>query len=154
MREVTQVRHVVAAPVDDDADAAGVERSRVERRQIRVVVVDDDEHVRAALSEVLDAQPDLACVGHALDAAGAVPACREHAADVVVIDVRLPGGGGVAATREVVAHCPDVGIVALSTFGDRRHRELMRAAGAHRYVAKGAPATELLAAIREVARPA
>lgn len=130
--------------------ARRVKGCRVTSGEIRVVLVDDDRHVRAALTEVLDAQPDLSCVGHASDAADAVAAVLDHDAHVAVIDVRLPGGG-VSAARDVSARCPDVGIVAHSTYGDRRHRELMRAAGARRYVAKGAPSTELLQAIREVA---
>ncbi|WP_052666857.1 response regulator [Nitriliruptor alkaliphilus] len=117
---------------------------------IKVLVIDDDEHVRAALREVLDAQRDIRWVGDAADAWSAVSACLEHRPDVVVIDVRLPGGGA-SATREVRAHCDGVVVVAHSDFGDRPHRELMLAAGAAGYVTKGAPRDQLLRAIRDAA---
>lgn len=120
--------------------------------RVRVLVIDDDEHVRAALQEVIDGQRDLLWVGYADHAEAAVPACATHHPDVAVIDIRIPGGG-VTATRDVRERCPDVTVVALSAFSDRRHRELMAAAGATSYVVKGAPSEQLLAAIRDAARP-
>lgn len=114
---------------------------------IRVLVVDGDAGVRAALREVLDHHTDLEWVGEADDAASAVAACQAHRPHVVLMDVRIPGGG-VAATADIAARCPSVTVVALSAYGDRRHREQMATAGAARYVTKGSPTTELLAAIR------
>lgn len=117
---------------------------------IRVMLVDHDDGVRAALREVLDHHPDLQWVGEADDAAAGVALCDDLRPDVVVIDVRIPGGG-LAATREITARCPSVAVIALSAYADRQHRERMAAAGAARFVAKGAPIGELLAAIREFA---
>lgn len=132
----------------DDATAAGAESAAVTETTTRVLVIDDDEHLRAALREVLAGQTDLDYVGFAATADSAVAACLEHRPDVALVDSRLPGGGASAA-RQVAARCPDVALVALSGFSDRRHRDLMLAAGASRYVAKGAPSHELLRAIRE-----
>jgi DNA-binding NarL/FixJ family response regulator len=123
----------------------------VSGRAIRVLVVDDDEHLPAALREVLDAQGDLHWVGHAASAAAALSACATHEPDVVVIEPRLAGGDGVSATRAILAAHPHIAVVALSAHSDRRHRALMVAAGAAGYVTKGAPSTELLRTIRDAA---
>lgn len=114
---------------------------------VRVLVVDDDAGVRAALREVLDHHADLEWIGDADDAASAVAACESLGPDVVLMDVRIPGGG-IAATADIAVRCPSVSVVALTSYSDRLHREQMAAAGAARYVTKGAPTTELLAAIR------
>lgn len=116
---------------------------------LRVLVIDDDPHVRTALREIIDHAPDLSWVTEAVDAAEAVSACVAHQPDVALLDVRIPGGGAAAA-RDITSHCPEVGIVALSSFADTRHRELMRAAGAVAYVVKGAPVEQLLDTIRTV----
>lgn len=116
-----------------------------------MVVVDDDAHMRAALQEVVDAQPDLAWVGDTDNADAAADACRSAQADVVVIDVRIPGGGDVAATQ-IRRHCPEVALVAFSAFSDTVHRDRMAAVGVTRYVVKGEPVTQLLAAIRSAAK--
>lgn len=118
----------------------------------RVIVVDDDVGVRAALREILDHHSDLACVGEADDAASAITTCEALRPDVVLMDVRIPGGG-VAATATITARCPAVTVIALSAYGDRHHREQMAAAGAARYVTKGTAIDELLDAIRELAPP-
>jgi DNA-binding NarL/FixJ family response regulator len=123
----------------------------VSEPSVRVLVVDDDGHVRAALREIIDDQLDLRWIGDAVDAGSAVAACVRHQPDVAVVDVRIPGGG-VAATRAVRARCPEVAIVAHSAFSGRPHRELMLAAGATSYVTKGSPGDQLLDAIRQAAR--
>lgn len=132
------------------ADAGGRDGAAVSEPPVRVVVVDDDEHVRAALREIIDAQLDLQWVGQATDAASAAEACQQLQPDVAVMDLRIPGGGAVA-TRAVREHCPDVAIVAHSAFGDRPHREQMLSAGASSYVTKGSPGQQLLDAIRRAA---
>jgi two-component system invasion response regulator UvrY len=112
------------------------------------MVVDGDASVRAALREVIDHQPDLEWAGEADGAGTAVASCRAHRPDVVLMDVRIPGGG-LAATRDIVAACPWVTVIALSAYADRHHRGRMAAAGAARFVTKGAPVGELLDAVRE-----
>ena len=70
---------------------------------IRIILVDDQELVRTGFRMVLEAQPDMTVVGEAADGLGAVEMARRHAADVMVMDVRMPRLDGVEATRRICA---------------------------------------------------
>lgn len=70
---------------------------------VRVVVADDHELLRAGLVTVLDSSPELEVVAQVADGPAAVRAAREHRPDLVLMDVEMPGGDGITATREVVA---------------------------------------------------
>ncbi len=70
---------------------------------IRVVLADDQQMVRAGFRMVIDSQPDLTVVGEAGDGAAAVDLLRRTPADVVLMDVRMPGTDGIEATRQVTA---------------------------------------------------
>ena len=71
---------------------------------IRIVVADDHEMVRTGFAALLATQPDFTVVGTAADGAAAIRVCREQSADVVLMDVRMPGVDGIEATRRAHPH--------------------------------------------------
>jgi len=118
---------------------------------IRVLVVDDHPVVRAGLCGMLAAEPGVEVVGEASSAAGAAAAARAHDPDVVLMDLRMPGGDGVRATSLVLAERPQCRIVVLTTFDNEA--DILRAveAGASGYLLKDATREELVRAIRAAA---
>jgi len=118
---------------------------------IRVMLVDDHKILRDALKGVLEREHDLAVVGEASDGAEALELARQLQPDVVLMDIGMPGIGGIEATRTLRAEWPETKVVALSTFSDRRIVLQMLDAGAGGYVVKSAGRDELLRAIRAVA---
>ena len=118
--------------------------------KLSVVISDDDAMIRDALREVLDAEPDLEVVGVAADADEAIDLTRRHVPAVVVLDVRMPGGGGGRAAREIRRLAPGTGILALSAHADLAAVEDIRAAGVTEYIVKGAPNRDIVAAVRRL----
>ncbi|MGY1805142.1 response regulator [Blastococcus sp. SYSU D00922] len=118
--------------------------------QIRVVLVDDQQMVRAGFRMVIDSQPDLTVVGEAGDGAGAVELLRRTAADVVLMDVRMPGTDGIEATRQVTALPEAPRVVVLTTFDLDEYVVAAIGAGASGFLLKDAPPEEMLAAVRTV----
>ncbi len=117
---------------------------------IRVLLVDDQDLVRAGFAMVLGSQPDLAVVGEAGDGAAAVQLARECPADVMVMDVRMPGLDGVAATREICKAGERPRVLMLTTFDLDEYAFAALRAGASGFLLKSAPPEELLYAIRSV----
>jgi DNA-binding NarL/FixJ family response regulator len=118
---------------------------------ITVVVADDDRTFSAALQEVIVTAPQLRLVGLAGDAIEAVALAERHRPDVVVLDVRMPGGG-VEAAREVRRRSPATSIIALSAYEDRENVASMAGAGADAYLVKGrVTCDDVVRAIREAA---
>jgi DNA-binding NarL/FixJ family response regulator len=118
---------------------------------ITVVLADDDRTFSAALQEVIVTAPQLRLVGLAGDATEAVALAERHRPDVVVLDVRMPGGG-VEAAREVRRRSPATSIIALSAYEDRDNVASMARAGAHEYLVKGrVTSDDVVRAIRQAA---
>jgi DNA-binding NarL/FixJ family response regulator len=117
---------------------------------IRVVLVDDQQLVRAGFRMVIDSQPDLTVVGEAGDGAAAVELLRATRADVVLMDVRMPGTDGIAATRLVTALPDPPRVVVLTTFDLDEYVVAAIGAGASGFLLKDAPPEEMLAAVRTV----
>ena len=115
----------------------------------RIVVVDDQEVVRAAFEALLATQPDFAVVGSAADGARAVQVCREQRPDVVLMDVRMPIMDGIEATRRIIGDGPRVLI--LTTFDLDEHVYDALAAGASGFLLKDVTAERLFDAVRVVA---
>ena len=118
---------------------------------IRVIVADDERLVRAGLRLIIGAEPDLAVVAEACDGREAVDAAHRVAAEVVLMDVRMPRLDGLAATRRIVDRSPHPRVIVLTTFDlDEYAFEALRA-GASGFLLKDAPERELISAIRVAA---
>jgi DNA-binding NarL/FixJ family response regulator len=118
---------------------------------IRVVLVDDQQLVRAGFRMVLDYQPDMTVVGEAGDGAEALRLLRTTEADVVVMDLRMPVLDGVAATRQICAAGPEPRVLVLTTFDTDEEAFAALQAGASGFLLKSVSPEELLSAIRLVA---
>src|SRR6185369_15341562 len=118
---------------------------------IRVVIVDDQQLVRAGFRMVLSSQPDIEVVGEAGDGAAALRLLAQTPADVVVMDIRMPVLDGVAATREICAKHGGVRVLVLTTFDTDEDAFAALQAGASGFLLKNVPPEDLLAAIRVVA---
>ncbi|MEW2165744.1 response regulator transcription factor [Streptomyces sp. NPDC007084] len=117
---------------------------------IRVVLADDQALLRSAFRVLVDSEPDMEVVGEASDGAAAVELTRAERADVVLMDIRMPGTDGLAATRLITAD-PDlahVRVVMLTTFEVDEYVVQSLRAGASGFLGKGAEPEELLNAIR------
>lgn len=115
--------------------------------RIRVMLADDEDSVLDAMSGLMSQDPALDLVGTARDTAEAIDLAETHEPDVAVVDVRMPGGGGTRATREIRRRSPDTSVVALSASSDARTVVSMLRAGAVGYVGKDQPVEDVLRAI-------
>jgi two-component system, NarL family, response regulator LiaR len=119
--------------------------------KIRVLIVDDHAMFRDGLRAVLEHADDMELVGEAGDGETAIIQAAELQPDIVLMDLHMPGLGGIEATRSITAAHPRIKIIALSMYQDDRLINSMVGVGAKGYILKDARATELLQAIRTVA---
>jgi len=117
---------------------------------IRVILVDDQELVRAGFQMVLNSQPDMQVVGEAGDGVEAMELLERVQADVVIIDVRMPRMDGVETARHICAMGSHPRILILTTFDLDEYVYAALRAGASGFLLKDAPPTALLSAIRSV----
>ncbi|GAA1565816.1 response regulator transcription factor [Streptomyces globosus] len=120
---------------------------------IRVLLADDQALLRSAFRVLVDSEPDMEVVGEAADGAEAVDRARETLPDVVLMDIRMPGTDGLAATR-MISGDPElaaVRVVMLTTFEVDEYVAAALRAGASGFLGKGAEPDELLNAIRVAA---
>ena len=130
------------------------------RQPVRVVLVDDQSIVRAGIATLLtgdaddERQPPIEVVGEASDGAGAVPLVRSSRPAVVLMDVRMPGIGGLDATRALRAdpQCQDVAVLMLTTFDTDEEIVGAIQAGADGYLLKDTDPGRLRASVRAAAR--
>ena len=118
---------------------------------IRVMLADDHKILREALRAVLDHEPDIEVIAEARDGIEALQLALSNPPDLIVMDIGMPGLDGIEVTRRILAEKPEIKVVALSTYSDRRIAQQMIEAGARGYVVKAAGGDELLIAIRSVA---
>jgi DNA-binding NarL/FixJ family response regulator len=113
-----------------------------------VLVIDNDNAYRNALTEALLTAPDLRVVAAASSVKDGLALATTLRPDLVIVDVRMPDGGGPVVARQLSRHLPDLAILALSVHSDAEHQREMINAGADAYVVKGGPIEELLATLR------
>lgn len=148
-------------PAPTNPEPANPEPAAPGRPAIRVALVDDQRLVRSGFTMLINSQPDLKVVCEAGNGAEAVSALRATHADVVLMDVRMPGMDGIEATRRILAQAstgPEASerggpkIVVLTTFDLDEYALAAIQAGASGFLLKDAPPEELLEAIRTVYR--
>jgi DNA-binding NarL/FixJ family response regulator len=123
----------------------------VSDRPVRVILVDDDDLMRAGLQSVLASDETIEVVGEASDGREALDRVRDARPDVVLMDIRMPDLDGISATREVLASSPEVKVVVLTTFEDDDYIFDALSAGASGFLLKRTKPEELIAAIHTVA---
>ncbi len=120
--------------------------------KIRILLAEDHALVRAGIRALLESQPDMKVVGEAADGQEAMLRVQELSPDVVVMDIAMPGVGGLEATRRIHSEWPKVRILALTMHEDERWFFQAIHAGASGFVVKGALPAEFLVAVRAVAQ--
>ena len=121
-------------------------------KKIRVLVAEDHAVVREGIRLILESQPDMEVIGEAADGREALEKTRELHPDVVLMDIGMPEMNGLEATRQIKRSLPETQILALTVHEQGDYLFRMLEAGASGYVLKGAPSSDLLAALRAASR--
>ena len=117
---------------------------------INVLLVDDHELVRTGIRRILDDVRGFKVVGEAKDGEAAVQFCRQHTPNIVLMDMNMPGMGGLEATKKICRYCPDVKIIVLTVNCEDPFPSKVMQIGAHGFLTKGAGSDEMVRAIRSV----
>jgi len=117
---------------------------------IKVLVVDDHELVRTGICRMLGDTPEIQVVGEAESGEQAIDMTRQHQPDVVLLDVNMPGIGGVETTRRLLQSSVGIKVLAVSGLSEEPYPSMLLKAGASGYITKGAPLDEMVRAIRKV----
>ena len=117
---------------------------------IKVLVVDDHALVRTGICRMLADTPDIQIVGEAESGEQAIELARQHQPEVVLLDVNMPGIGGVETTRRLLQSVTGIKILAVSGLSEEPYPSMLLKAGASGYITKGAPLDEMVRAIRKV----
>ncbi|MFC7305036.1 response regulator transcription factor [Streptomyces monticola] len=117
---------------------------------IRLLLAEDQAMVREALATLLGLEPDFEVVAQVARGDEVLGAAREHAVDVALLDIEMPGATGIEAAAELHASEPAVKLVILTTFGRPGYLRRAMEAGADAFLVKDAPAAQLAQAVRKV----
>ncbi|MGW0522226.1 response regulator [Crossiella sp. NPDC003009] len=120
-------------------------------REIRVLIADDERLMRAGVRMIVDTAEDIVVAAEAGSGPEAVEVCVRQRIDVALLDIRMPGGDGLAAAAEIARLAPDTRVVMLTTFGEERYVAQAMRAGATGFVLKDTGPTELIRAVRVAA---
>lgn len=118
---------------------------------LKVLLVDDHELVRTGFRRILETDTSIVVVGESETGEEAVSAARQLTPDLILMDVSMPGMGGIEATRRILRQNPHIKVIAVTVHAVAPFPEQLNEAGALGYLTKGCTATELLAAIKTVA---
>lgn len=117
---------------------------------LAVLIADDHPLFRKGMRSLLRTMPDITLVGEAKSGPEAVELALAHQPDIVLMDLQMPGGSGLAATRELNRHSPNTRILVVTLFEDDDSIFAALRAGAHGYILKDADEEEMVRAIRAV----
>lgn len=117
---------------------------------IKVLIVDDHHLVRTSLARLLDSENDLQVIGEAASGEDAITLSRSLKPDVVLMDLRMPGIGGLEATRKIVRSDPDVRVLALTGFMEDSFAQRLLEAGAGGFISKETQVADMVDAVRSV----
>jgi len=115
---------------------------------IRVLVVDDHELVRSGITRMLADNPDIEVIGEASSGEDAIDFVRKDSPDIVLMDIRMPGIGGLEATRRILRIDDAVRVIVVTACADDPYPTRVMQAGASAYITKGADIKEMVRAIR------
>jgi len=119
---------------------------------ISVLLVDDHQLVRTGIRRILEDEGDMMVIAEAACGEDALKLVRKHKPDVVLMDVNMPGIGGLEATRKLLRISPQLRIIALTIHMDEPYPSRLLEAGAMGYITKGCDVAEIVRAIRSVCR--
>ncbi|MGP8051075.1 MAG: response regulator [Desulfobaccales bacterium] len=117
---------------------------------IKIMIADDHQIVRQGLRNLLAAEPDMQVVAEADNGRKVLPLVKEFAPNIVIMDITMPGLNGIEATRQILAECSGVKVIALSMHSDSLFVLNMLKAGASGYLLKDCALEDLVRAIRTV----
>ncbi|MCV2884091.1 UvrY/SirA/GacA family response regulator transcription factor [Aestuariibacter sp. AA17] len=118
---------------------------------IRLLLVDDHELVRTGIRRILEDVKDFEVIGEAASGEVAVKLCRQQQPDLVLMDMNMPGMGGLEATKQILRFAVDTRVIVLSVHKDNPIPAKVLQLGAFGYLTKDAEPTEMISAIRKVA---
>lgn len=136
----------------DKADLLMESSDVLELRPIRVVLADDHALVREGTRRLLEAEPDVQVVGEAATGLEAVAAVERSHPDVVIMDIAMPGGNGIEATRHIKQLSPQTAVLALTAYDDDQYVMALLEAGAAGFLLKNVHGRDLVDAVRAVHR--
>lgn len=119
------------------------------QKPLRVLIAENHRDLSEVMSQLIDTEPDMHCVGQVSDAASVVPMARQSSANVLILDLTLHGGSGLPLIEELTTCMPDLRVIVFSGLADSENvaREARRR-GAAAYVTKGCDLQVLLEALR------
>lgn len=117
---------------------------------INVLLVDDHELVRTGISRILMDERGIKVIGEAGSGEEALQFCRQHEPDVVLMDMNMPGMGGMTATKRIIHFCPDIKVLALSVSCEEPVPTKVMQLGAAGFISKNSAPQEMVSAIRKV----
>lgn len=139
--------------LDDKVNAQMLEMGEQEHnRVIRVLLADDHALVREGTRRLIEAESDLEVVAEAASGEEAIEAVRRLRPDIAIMDIAMPGIGGIEATRAIKADCAETAILVLSAYDDEPYLVALLEVGAAGFLLKNVNGSELVEAIRAVAR--
>ncbi len=121
-------------------------------KQIRVLIADDHAIVRYGVRQLLEAEPDIAVVGEAVDGKQAIAFADKLQPDVVLMDIGMPDVDGLAATQQIKVQWPNINVLVLTMHRSEEYFFEMLKKGASGYILKGAETSDLIHAVRVVAQ--
>jgi DNA-binding NarL/FixJ family response regulator len=156
-REGYSVQEIVSEPdmVSNVLDKAAQESENSDQennRVIRVLLADDHALVREGTRRLLETESDLEVVAEAANGEEAIEAARQLRPDIAIMDIAMPGIGGIEATKAIKADCSETAILVLSAYDDEPYLVALLEAGAAGFLLKNVNGRELVEAIRAVAR--
>ena len=121
----------------------------MEQKSIRVLITENHRDLSDVMSQLIDTEPDMRCVGQVTDAAEVLPKAREAAADAVILDLTLQGGSGLPLIEQLTTAMPELRVIVFSGLANSEEvpREAKRR-GASAYVCKGSDIQVLFEALR------
>jgi len=122
----------------------------MERRPLRVLVVDDNESVRRSICQLLHSQTDIEVICQAVDGADAIHQARQHHPELVLLDITMPTMNGLDAARILKREFPSMHVLIVSQHDSRGFQWAALAAGASGYVVKSNAAQDLLPEVRRI----